>query len=536
MCVRDAAQAPELPLRRTMDKDKARAQRASRRRPIEIVLPRARRDGFVRVCGPALAPLRIALKNDSTAYIAGKEVWPTIADSGGVKLQLHYIVKWTDLPAASVLVDAHELLDYVSPRTLEDYEYQLSLERDTREEEYKEKAAKASEAKRAAVEESKHQALQPKAATTDTSTGTSSATPATGQKKRGRPSKADILARQKTTKSEVEVRSPMLPSGTNTSGPSLSTPRKTLGMVADQLALDEDFEGEHGPNDEATAQQPSFDSTMLNALVGKYSQRPSLVAKSPHRFSAHPTSTGKITNPLRQDSQRFGRVASAGGFTPAACSAGKWPSPSPSPSRGPVGSPETPSSSKKAPASSRKRKRKEANKAEITSDEAVWIVKRLEADTMLEVDGKMQRCFQVKWEGNWPPDQSPTWEPEINLPKELVRQYLKKAANSNRKAKDARKTARRSLIRKYSSVAEAFEGDIEEKVVRHPTLNDDGVGMNIEERLMVEECERTVEPVKPPPPPPTASFLDFAGVRPFTSLNGNNDGPRYHSATANTHL
>ncbi|CAK7565591.1 MAG: hypothetical protein SEPTF4163_003511 [Sporothrix epigloea] len=37
------------------------------------------------------------------------------------------------------------------------------------------------------------------------------------------------------------------------------------------------------------------------------------------------------------------------------------------------------------------------------------------------------RYFLVRWKGDWPPDQNPTWEPAENLPPRMIRQYLKKA-------------------------------------------------------------------------------------------------------------
>ncbi|KAL1895903.1 hypothetical protein Sste5346_005001 [Sporothrix stenoceras] len=41
---------------------------------------------------------------------------------------------------------------------------------------------------------------------------------------------------------------------------------------------------------------------------------------------------------------------------------------------------------------------------------------------------RVARLFLVRWKGDWPPDQNPTWEPAENLPPRMVRQYLKRAA------------------------------------------------------------------------------------------------------------
>ncbi|KAK8138577.1 hypothetical protein PG984_001957 [Apiospora sp. TS-2023a] len=78
--------------------------------------------------GPPMAPLSLVLENDSTAFIVDKFV--RFLPDRPRKQQMHYLVRWSDLPAAALAVPATEILDYVSSRVLEDYEYQLSLEED----------------------------------------------------------------------------------------------------------------------------------------------------------------------------------------------------------------------------------------------------------------------------------------------------------------------------------------------------------------------------------------------------------------------
>jgi hypothetical protein len=86
---------------------------------------------------------------------------------------MHYIVGWTELPAASVAISATEILDYVTSRTLEDFEYRLSLERD--EEEAAEQRKKEAKARKSAVSQ------------VTVVSGISGITPVAGKKKRGRP-------------------------------------------------------------------------------------------------------------------------------------------------------------------------------------------------------------------------------------------------------------------------------------------------------------------------------------------------------------
>ncbi|KAI0200258.1 hypothetical protein F4808DRAFT_430166 [Astrocystis sublimbata] len=197
-----------------------------RKSPLEIPLnskPRDYRPGD----GPALAPIHLALKNDTSAIIVDKRVLPGEPVNGELKLELYYTVSWSDLPAARVCVLATKILDYVSPRTLEDWEYKCSLERD--EEQAKLKAAQK---RKQGERDQPHASLTPMAGTSISGSNTP------GQKKRGRPSKAEVQAReiaQQTNIEDDELANMPLPSQ-STSGPSLSTPKKSLANAVTQLA------------------------------------------------------------------------------------------------------------------------------------------------------------------------------------------------------------------------------------------------------------------------------------------------------------
>ncbi|KAK8020883.1 chromo domain-containing protein [Apiospora arundinis] len=101
--------------------------------------------------------------------------------------------------------------------------------------------------------------------------------------------------------------------------------------------------------------------------------------------------------------------------------------------------------------------------------------------------GQPVRFFKVRWEGNWPPGENPSWEPEENLPPGLVKQYLKKKAKEDGADLDLVFTSPipQRPPRKYSSVAEAFEGEIEEaqQHVAAGAVESD----HDDERLLVEE-------------------------------------------------
>ncbi|KAM3512541.1 hypothetical protein MY11210_003804 [Beauveria gryllotalpidicola] len=66
-------------------------------------------------------------------------------------------------------------------------------------------------------------------------------------------------------------------------------------------------------------------------------------------------------------------------------------------------------------------------------DETDWAVDRIEDMELYDVEGRgLVRYFKVRWEGDWPPDQNPTWEPEENLPDDLVRDFCR-TFNSSKK-------------------------------------------------------------------------------------------------------
>jgi hypothetical protein len=517
--------------------DKKRIQKRTRH-PIEIPLlfrPRP----YTRGSGPALAPLRIALKNDSTAYITEKTILPTHTKNGQVKLQLHYLVGWTDLSAASVAVPATSILDYVSSRTLEDFEYKLSLERDEQEEqERKRKAAKAKKS------------LVPSASVP----GAAPNTPSKPTKKRGRPSKADLLMRQ-AAKAHMEDVS-LLPLAAASQEPSLSTPQKPLQNV-DVFVTDEDLddeveEADHDDDaDHAIFQQLYGEGTGtrmevddLDTLVSDLDDPLStpVLLKTPTKVTNKPVSdpNGALSSLLSSANMngsisqpRDPRNASvASGFTLAGRSSGRWPSRSRS--HTPVGAKTaTPQYSSDTPAKVARKKKKSVGPVPVHM-EPIYEVKRVEGDKVLSIDGKQRRWYRVRWEGNWPADQNPTWEPEENLPRNLVQKYLKrKASRTNGLHIDVNEAGMSPVAppRKYSSVAEAFAGEAEYEAHRNTPkrqLEDDDE--EEDERLLVEEGESTPDPLGPVPLPKTQS-INLVTARDFGAFKANGNGHHHESPT-----
>lgn len=73
-----------------------------------------------------------------------------------------------------------------------------------------------------------------------------------------------------------------------------------------------------------------------------------------------------------------------------------------------------------------------AREDEAVTDEAMdvdapdeWEVLRLEGVRVEEHDGVKTRYFKVRWKGDWPPDQNPSWESEDCIDRATVKAFLK---------------------------------------------------------------------------------------------------------------
>lgn len=159
----------------------------------------------------------------------------------------------------------------------------------------------------------------------------------------------------------------------------------------------------------------------------------------------------------------------------------------------------------KAPKPKPRPKKEKTPKAntELPPEEAaepVWEVKRIEDVEMYEVEGRgLVRYFKVRWEGDWPPEQNPSWEPEDNLPANLVRNYLKRpkkrppATTPTPKTKKLKQTTLSwSNGKQYKSVSEAFEGEADNGEVDLPELPDaaENRDEDQEELFVVDKSEK----------------------------------------------
>lgn len=121
----------------------------------------------------------------------------------------------------------------------------------------------------------------------------------------------------------------------------------------------------------------------------------------------------------------------------------------------------------KQPKKQRSSSRQPDIKAEEEPADDEWEVKELLDDRWFLEQGVKVHRYLVLWEGDWPEDQNPTWEPAENVQDETLikRYYQKKKAGLLKPPKKIQKTLHPYLSSRtqYSSVAEAFEGDIDEQ-------------------------------------------------------------------------
>lgn len=550
---------------------------------------------YIPESGPPRSRIDLQLPHDTDAFIVDKVIFPLFTFRGDPRQRrAYYIIGWPDLPNVRPVVDCAKALEYVSPRTIEDWEYQDALRREAKQEQH----AKEKEAAQAPGSGEAGAVLIPD-----------------GKKKRGRkPKNARLMEMRAPTPQLDSEQEELLAKRKH--GPSLSTPQKCrvaqlqaeeemmdgygesmdeedtdLDRVIQQqfdnevLGEDEDVDmneagldllesSSSGSGTESSSRQrrgvsssntsslvkPSFapqkpkptSNTPIPLppyVTGGLSYRPSASSNlsSPRKLtkpsttlsmrpiSAHtkgktaktapapsrPVDTSSDQNtPQRAppqtaappDSNNNGGFIPTNSFTPAG---GYVPRPpkrpaSDSPPKN-VGS-HTPTSSqvkkerkKKAPKispPSPELQEVEPNPAaEPAADagedieqpvEQEWVVKRLEGHQILDD----QHWFKVRWEGDWPPDQNPTWEPQENIAPDLVKRYLKRkaereaakaksaaaaAASAGRskskapgsggsssgtklppgKSQNKQQTTLAQWARGYTSVSEAFEGKAE---------------------------------------------------------------------------
>ncbi|KAI5463674.1 hypothetical protein BGZ63DRAFT_197303 [Mariannaea sp. PMI_226] len=491
------------------------------------------------VPGAGPPPQRISLlpAQDTTAYILERILLPSpglAADGKPLPKRMAYIVSWHDLPAARMLVPAMEVLDYVSPRALEDWEYEMELETDkvrarieVEKHQHKPKKMKRgrpplhSKIEAAVVIEPVNEALK---------TGR----PAGGAMSITTPSKKrmtdfeDISEDWESPSRQLEAESrSSVDNELNLTGPQHATPRED---TASKL-FKPDLRREPEPGPVAHSSQDKITS---NIQVTIKSRAPTVVESIPKPPLNTPAlcTTNKVVRetpiPL-PNIPGFSLRPSVSDWsvqrTPSSTqmSGSTFFSPSNQVVEQPTGTPwttlvATATIKQKSDEDSSKKRKKERKKEPKKTvdqkthpplpsskgvdhqpepeDEPAWEVKRIEETELFEIEGKgLVRYFKILWEGDWPPDQNPSWEPEENLPPSLVRNFMKKV---QKKPGPKRKSLKQQSIlpwatgSQFKSVSEAFAGGEDFDLLAGPAYGADLVHdgdeyADQEEFVVVEE-------------------------------------------------
>ncbi|SPJ82082.1 uncharacterized protein FTOL_09487 [Fusarium torulosum] len=494
---------------------------------IEVHLRSKPRD-YVPGSGPPLQRIGLLPPKDSTAYILERIILPSpglAADGQPLPRRMTYIVAWHDLPAAQMLVPAMDVLEYVSPRELEEWEYANT------------------------EEQMEHEKVETKQDV---------AGDAPKPKKRGRPPK-----HSKIETAVVAVPDDEEPAAPKRGAMTINTPTKnrlrdfdglsdeegssarqlqweTMGdsMETDEQGFEEEemriedheihagkqpevlpgstFEAQGSNHSHAGKQFESFPSTGTSSQQSTPKTIASKSKSEGKNRADHPSHRSLMKAPamngLLNGAQAVESDCTPPGSVTYSNSGVEAPDPEPeevtarlieeamSVQKKSVKKLKSASNTPKPP----KPAPQEVVKNAEPPEEPDWEVKRIEDMELYDVEGVgVVRYFKVRWEGDWPPDQNPSWEPESNLPPDLIRRYMK-----NRKRKRdkpaAKKPAKQPAVapsytsnkksmkqttltwglpaKQYKSVSEAFEG-----------VEDDELAMAVEDEAPIHKYEEDDE-------------------------------------------
>ncbi|CAH0050331.1 unnamed protein product [Clonostachys solani] len=456
--------------------------------------------------GPPAPRVTLLPPEDSTAYITGRLFLPPkgLAEKDGNPLpkRMIYVIAWRDLPAASMTVPVMDVLDYVSPAALEKWESEnearLDIEREEIDREWEElqKEQKAAEAHSGHAQPTKKRKrgrprLQP-ASAADMETDDDA--PA--------PLKGGALALSTTPKKSLLKEFEAL-DGDDVS-PTRLAGRLVQGMEdssdsqsgQEMMDLEEFYDAEEemqtelppvSPSDESLEEEPELVSDNLGFWDQPAVQFTPAVAERSSGLATKATLNDNPKEPNLAPWKPFGANRTFPHFSSNDVSSRSSPIPLPE-AQQQVGLETLLGDNKETtPEKVEKKKKKKRVSSQPSAppvkqdEEREWVVERIEDYNEYEAEGGgLVRYFKVRWEGNWPEDQNPSWEPEENLPPKLVRNWFKRGKRKIKPWKPKEKTPKRKLKQttlswakaaQYSNVSEAFAGADEHD--KAPGANDD---------------------------------------------------------------
>ncbi|KAK4098812.1 hypothetical protein N658DRAFT_431359 [Parathielavia hyrcaniae] len=508
---------------------------APRKTTLEIPFPSVKR--YTPGSGPPPPRISLLPPHDSTAYIIDQFVLPSDKDlNPDSRRLLHYHIGFTDLPAVKTLVPCHKVLDYVSPRGLEEWEY---------------KTLAGKEEERARMLAEKQRADHAK-------------------RKAGRPAKVpmedvglDVLSSQGQALLLAE----------QVSGPSLSEPQKRrLGRVldtevgdtsnvdSDDAAIHWQLQGEPESDDIVYEDEVEADSESVDQLPMDYGETPSRASSlmQPSQDASRNSSTGSPTKAGQFKSVSSDQMyTQSNGSTPGrihpawAHALGRQNQP---PAQTPrenghatsrfrlssrFSTPDMEARSAKAskrkdqfngkgslhdkqPKTKKQKTERPPEPAPKVEEE--WEVKDLLDDQWFAEKGVKVHRYLVLWEGTWPVGQNPTWEPAENVQDEaLLKRYQKRKAAGLLKPPKKQKTLHQYLPgTKSSSVAEAFEAGIDEHIGPAGAGVESDAEVPDETFLVTENAGDITANGRRPAPPPRVVRYNAGQVQPglLTGVNG----------------
>lgn len=506
-----------------------------------IELPYSRE--YIPNSGPTPGLITFVPPADSTAYIIERILLPPDArgkDGKPKPRRPTYIVGWRDTLGARLLVPVMDILDYVSPWEVEHWEMELetelSNERHKLEEEkrrekealaqpdqpqpHKQPKKKGRRPKNAGIETAAMAELEPQDdGTTRLKGGALSFTPQKAQLEEfvgisdtdGTPSR-QLVAEQGEVKGL----------GYDTEGDGVERPEyfEAEQGVEDETELDDQpdelqdnvvmgfgnaqgewgslppIELQHTMPDEDLAPRPTKVKSRMQP--SSQSSVSSWVTAAQSPYKTHASNRPALSVPTAGTSklsQMVNRSSSQG-------NGAQWAESVIPPQDSTMPGPKKPRrKSESADKASRPKKRKRESEGQTpveVAGEQRWIVKTLEDADLYEVEGVgLVRYFKVLWEGDWPADQNPSWEPEDNLPPALVRNFYKRSKDQLTKTQRKKKKRERALQqttltwgngKKCDSVSHAFTGD-EDTDLEVPKVGDEEPSANIQDYDEIDDAE-----------------------------------------------
>lgn len=369
--------------------------------------------------GPRLQRPKLLMRRDSTAYIIDRVFRPAGLAKDGRELpkQVMYFIGWRDLPAATYMVPAMDVLDYVSPPELEEWESKMQDHLDEQVQ-LAEKRRKESKTTQKPTDKGKKRG--PRAASATEIEGT-----------------IDTLQQPDTTETYNEHNK------RRGASVSLSTPQKRKMTDFDDISEEltpskQILQEQHASvSPEVSVTLDLTTATTQDGDILTHQQPPNRPPPLSVRGSWIPSATESLAVqdvvmqgaptvelPIHETPRRSGSV------------------------RGPVTALPPDSNSDPEPSTTldalpgRPTQLLPTNRTPTTPPHIAMpaaqgsgkqVKKILDFQYVEGKDGKIKRMFHVLWDGNGPQRENRTWEPQANLPKQTVRSYFEQLKTGARR-------------------------------------------------------------------------------------------------------